>query len=121
MLILGLLASIAIPSFLNQTDKADDAKAKAMARAAQTAIEAFATANDGEYTAATVAALHDIEICFRPGLPLALSNITAETYTVTATSSTETEFSITRDAPGGVDYECNAAGDGGCPAGGDWG
>ena len=32
MLILGLLAAIAIPSFLNQIDKADDADAKATAR-----------------------------------------------------------------------------------------
>jgi prepilin-type N-terminal cleavage/methylation domain-containing protein len=49
MLILGLLAAIAIPSFFNQRDKARDADAKTQARTAQTAIETYATDNDGEY------------------------------------------------------------------------
>jgi len=121
MLILGLLAGIAIPSFLNQADKADDAEAKATARAAQTAIEAYSTAHDGEYTGADHASLHEVESSLPLGAPLTLSNITDETYTVTVSSDTETEFSITRDEPGGVTYECNAAGSGGCPQDADWG
>ena len=51
MLILGLLAAIAIPSFFNQREKAKDADAKAAARTAQTAIETYATGNQGDYTA----------------------------------------------------------------------
>ena len=61
MLILGLLAAIAIPSFFNQRDKARDADAKAAVRTAQTAIETYATDNGGEYTGADAAALNDIE------------------------------------------------------------
>ena len=53
MLILGLLAAIAIPSFFNQRDKARDADAKSAARTAQTAIETYATDNNGQYTGAT--------------------------------------------------------------------
>ncbi len=50
MLILGLLAAIAIPSFFNQRDKAKDADAKAAVRTAQTAMETVATDNpDGAY------------------------------------------------------------------------
>src|SRR5262249_51594978 len=45
MLILGLLAAIAIPSFFNQRDKAKDADAKAAVRTAQTAMETYATDN----------------------------------------------------------------------------
>jgi prepilin-type N-terminal cleavage/methylation domain-containing protein len=56
MLILGLLAAIAVPSFFNQRDKARDADAKAGVRTAQTAIETYATDNGGAYTGATVAA-----------------------------------------------------------------
>ena len=52
MLILGLLAAIAIPSFFNQRDKAKDADAKAAVRTAQTAIETYATDHDSEYTGA---------------------------------------------------------------------
>ena len=121
MLILGLLAGIAIPSFLNQSDKADDAKAKATARAAQTAIEAYATENHGDYTDATNAELHEVENSLPIGAPLALSNITDETYTVTVTSDTGINFSITRTAPGANLYECDSGGEGGCPDGGDWG
>jgi len=121
MLILGLLAAIAIPSFLNQAEKADDAKAKAIARAAQTAIEAYSTANDGLYTGANNAELHDVENSLPLAAPLALSNITDETYTVTVTSDTGTDFSISRSQPGADFYECNSPGTGGCPQDGDWG
>ena len=47
MLILGLLAAIAIPSFFNQRDKARDADAKAAVRTAETAMETYATDNNG--------------------------------------------------------------------------
>ena len=53
MLILGLLAAIAIPAFFNQRDKARDAEAKAAVRTAETAIETYATDNDGSYAGAT--------------------------------------------------------------------
>jgi type II secretion system protein G len=121
MLILGLLASIAIPSFLNQADKADDAGAKATVRAAQTAMEAYSTTNNGEYIGATHAKLHEAENSLPLGAPLALSNITDETYTVTVTSDTGTSFSISRNEPGADAYECDAGGTGGCPEDGDWG
>ena len=56
MLILGLLAAIAIPAFFNQRNKAKDADAKEAARTAETAMETFATDNDGSYANATTAA-----------------------------------------------------------------
>ena len=43
ILIIGILAAIAIPSFLNQKGKANDASAKELARTAQTAAETVAT------------------------------------------------------------------------------
>jgi len=121
MLILGLLAAIAIPSFFNQRDKADDANAKATARAAQTAIELYATEHDGHFTGADESALHDIEGVIPDGVPLALSNISDDTYTVTVTSQTATDFSISRAASGGIAYECSVKASGGCPDDGDWG
>ena len=41
ILIIGILAAIAIPSFLNQKSKANDAAAKEQARTAQTTIETY--------------------------------------------------------------------------------
>ena len=47
ILIIGILAAIAIPSFLNQKGKANDAAAKSQARTAQTAAETYGTDNNG--------------------------------------------------------------------------
>ena len=80
MLILGLLAAIAIPSFFNQRDKAKDADAKAAARTAQTAIETYATDNGGAYTGADAADLIAIEST--------LSDFGAGAINVTATADT---------------------------------
>src|SRR5512132_3467112 len=61
MLIIGILAAIALPSFFNQRDKANDAKAKEAAHTAQVAMETYATDNNGSYNGATVALLQGIE------------------------------------------------------------
>src|ERR1700682_3208315 len=50
ILIIGILAAIAIPSFLNQKAKANDASAKELARTAETAAEAVATDNSGRHS-----------------------------------------------------------------------
>jgi len=53
ILIIGILAAIAIPSFLNQKSKANDAQAKELARTAQTTVESIATDSNGKYTEVT--------------------------------------------------------------------
>ena len=60
ILIIGILAAIAIPSFLNQRSKGQDACAKSMARAMRTAIETYQTDNN-TYSGANVSALNAIE------------------------------------------------------------
>src|SRR3954452_21788872 len=50
MLILGILAAIALPSFFNQKDKASDSKAKESAHSAQVAMETCATENGNSYS-----------------------------------------------------------------------
>ena len=49
ILIIGILAAIAIPSFLNQKSKAYDASAKELARTAETTAETYATDHEGGY------------------------------------------------------------------------
>ncbi len=125
MLILGLLAAIAIPSFFNQRDKAKDADAKAGVRTAQTAIESYATDNGGSYLGATAADLEAIETTL---VDVNLQDPTAladDAYTVTVIAEdTENEFSITRASSGDVSYTCVVgapAKQAGCPTGGNWG
>lgn len=129
MLILGILAAIAIPSFFNQRDKGTDAQAKAGARTAQTAIETWATDNGGEYAEGekpSAAELKDIEPTLND-VKLLEPESTADTYTVTVESDTGNKFSISREGeavgetPGATSQTCETAGDAGCPSDGNWG
>jgi type IV pilus assembly protein PilA len=60
ILIIGILAAIAIPSFLSQKSKATDSAAKEVARTAQTTEETYATDHAGEYTSSATE-LHSYE------------------------------------------------------------
>src|SRR5437764_4274241 len=101
VLIIGILAAIAIPSFLNQKTKANDAQAKAQARTAQTAEETLATDNNGSYAAGnSAAALQGVEPTLNDttGATLQAPASTATTYTVTSASSNGNTYSISRAA-----------------------
>lgn len=121
MLILGILAAIAIPTFFNQREKAQDSDAKAMVRAAQTAIETYATDNGGSYAGADVADLNAIEPTVQAGGTNAVTVVAAgaNSYTVRSASATGRNFDIVRNAAAQFTFPCAAVG-GGCPAGG-WG
>jgi type IV pilus assembly protein PilA len=116
MLIIGILAAIAIPSFFAQRDKATDTDAKSSARTAQTALETYATDNGGSYAAATPADLENIEATLDAAILTVVS--TADTYTVTADSDTGNTFSISRDVNGDTTLTCTGS-SGGC-TGGTW-
>jgi type IV pilus assembly protein PilA len=126
MLILGILAAIAIPSFFAQRDKARDADAKSAVRTAETAMETWATGNNGNYAGvdATGTELKDIEETLNAAdLAVAYPGGGLE-YTVTVTSDTTGEFSISRSTGGTTTLTCGPAayeGEGGCPTGGNWG
>src|SRR5690242_13421939 len=120
MLILGLLAAIAIPAFFNQREKAKDSGAKEMARTAETAMETYATDNNGVYTNVNAAALNNIEQTIQiannnkdPWLSAA-SSATPTTYTLTVTSQTGNTFTIARGANSVVTFSCATTGNAGC-------
>jgi type IV pilus assembly protein PilA len=121
ILIIGILAAIAIPSFLGQRDKANDSKAKAEVRTAQTALETYYT--DGQtYVGADLAALQVIEpsLGTDANTPVSEPTVAASTYSVTATSKTGGTFTITRTAGGATTRTCGPAArasKGGCKGG----
>ncbi len=119
ILIIGILGAIAIPSFLSQRTKAQDASAKSGALSAQVAMETYATDNNGAYTGADVAALTNIEPTLS-NVTLAVGTAAADNYAVTATSSGGNTFTVTRAANGQVSRSCATAGSGGCPSSGNW-
>jgi type IV pilus assembly protein PilA len=115
ILIIGILAAIALPAFLNQREKAQDTEAKSAARTAQTALETFYSDNQN-YDVAQA----DVE-AIEPTLKDAYAELTltAEgddtTYTITTTSKGKNNivYTIASDA-GEVTRTCSAAGSGGC-------
>lgn len=120
VLILGILAAIAIPQFVNQKGKAQDAHAKTAVRNAQTAIETCYT-DTGDYAQCPEAKLQDLDptLTQAPGDTLKESNMAKHGYTLTVTAQTGNAFSITR-GNGGLTRTCKQAGEGGCPSNGNW-
>lgn len=89
ILIIGILAAIAIPSFLNQRAKGYDAAAKSNVRSAQVAMETYAIDHDGNYPAAidTAAGSGDPLVSIEPALanaPYVTGGATANGYTLTS-------------------------------------
>ena len=121
VLIFSLLAAVAIPSFFSQRDKARDAEAKVIVRTAQSAIETYATENDGEYAGATTDELQDIEGALEriPDSDLTVDPSGSARYEISVRSETGNVFSITR-VDGTSSYSCTVEGSAGCPSGGNW-
>ena len=127
ILIIGILAAIAIPSFLSQKSKASDASAKELARTAETTAETIATDNGGLYTAVgTKGELNKYESSIREAAGNGEAYISAAagtetTYTVTATSTSGHTFTIKREATGEIVRTCTpnetGAKAGGCVSG----
>jgi type IV pilus assembly protein PilA len=127
ILIIGVLAAIAIPSFLNQKGKANDASAKELAHTAQVAAETYSTDHNGSYAGISQAALAAIE----PTIQISQGNnnawlsaatsVAGSDYTVTANSAVGgNTFSITRSGSGTLTRSCTLAATRGCLAGGTW-
>ncbi len=120
ILIIGILAAIALPSFLGQRGKGQDASAKSDARNMVSHIEScFAdTQNYG--------ACEEGDPDLGSNLGVNLANITATQsaggFTVVATSASGNTFQIQRNG-GTVNRTCVAADPnerGGCPSSGTW-
>jgi type IV pilus assembly protein PilA len=127
ILIIGILAAIAIPSFLNQKGKANDSSAKELARTAQTTAETSGTENSGEYKFKTAAELASIEPTIQTAAGKGNAYLSAATeiesgkgYEVTATAAgTGDTFKVKRKATGIVERTCSGLG-GGCPPSKEW-
>jgi type IV pilus assembly protein PilA len=101
ILIIGILAAIAIPSFLNQKSKASDAAAKELAHSMQVATETYATDHSGSYTGLSLTTLNQYESTIQTASGngnayATVANGSATGYTITAASTDTNTFSIIR-------------------------
>jgi type IV pilus assembly protein PilA len=115
ILIIGILAAIAIPSFLNQKTKAYDASAKELARTAETTAETIATDYGGSYSTLTQAQLNSYEPTIQTASIGGNAWISAahpgtsstNTYYVVATAdNTLDQFEVERTASGQIYRFC---------------
>jgi type IV pilus assembly protein PilA len=127
ILIIGILAAIAIPSFLGQKQKANDASAKVQARTLETAMETAATDNNGAYeeggAGITIGRLETIEPTLKDHTQdtPTVASASKEEYEVSSTNvQTGDAFKIKRESSGVVKRTCTASGTGACPPSGDW-
>jgi type IV pilus assembly protein PilA len=123
IVIVGILAAIAIPSFVGQRGKASDASAKVQARTLQTAIEAVASDESGKYTAGSIERLKEIEPTLKDESQAAPS-VELHTETEYAVASedkaTKVVFKVKRSSGGIITRECTPEKVGACAAGGNW-
>jgi type IV pilus assembly protein PilA len=116
ILIIGILAAIALPTFLGQQKKGQDASAKSDARNAVSQIESCFTQEQTYANCDTgSAAMADAKL---PS-SVAFSGLAADTYVITATSKATTgganhTFTITKAASGATTRDCTPHGKGAC-------
>ncbi len=120
ILIIGILAAIALPAFLNQRGKAQDTEAKSQVRTMQTAEETFYT-DEQDYTAGDITAMKAIEPSLNSGKATPTVGTTGtDNYIVNSKSVTGTTFTITKASGGVVTRTCDKKGTYGCPSSGNW-
>jgi type IV pilus assembly protein PilA len=135
ILIIGVLAAIALPAFLGQRSKGQDACAKAMVKNMQTGIMSY-QAETGSFLGANLASLTAIDSTVANGGCGAAStaqvgDVQASAGTCAATPPTRAGYCISFDSEsgnrfsmtengGGIVRTCTAAGLGGCRRTGSW-
>lgn len=117
ILIIGILAAIAIPSFLSQKDKAGDASAKSYVRNAATAQETYFTDN-GTY-ATRIDDLQAVEQSLNDVGKNTAATATggARVFTVSITSDAGVTYRIERLSNGRTERTCLPSRTGGCSNG----
>ena len=121
ILIIGILAAIALPAFLGQRSKGQDADAKSAARNLVSAVESFYATNQ---TYVGAASDNDVTQSGVFGTGNGQANVTArhdDGYTIVGNSASGNNFTITKSGTTGVTSRtCTTTSTGACPSSGTW-
>ena len=125
ILIIGILAAIALPAFLNQQKKGQDADAKSNARNLVSQVESCFADTQDYRLCSTPAQLGDTGLAIGGAAEqVQVVNPQETSYTVTATSRASTganhTFSIQKNVDGTQRRTCTPEGKGACKAGSTW-
>ena len=116
ILIIGILAAIALPAFLGQRTKGQDADAKSNARNLVSQMESCYTTTQDYTNCLTSTDVTDSSLPIGTAQgEVTVTGAGANAYTVNALSQSGTTFTITKTAGKFVKpYTCSNAGTGGC-------
>jgi type IV pilus assembly protein PilA len=122
ILIIGILAAIALPAFLGQRQKGQDADAKSNARNLVSHVESYFS-QEQTY----VGAAGSQEVLTSGLTPLGgadgqveITAAGANNYTIVAHSRSGNDFTIAKVGGGAPTRTCTTADTGGCPSSGNW-
>jgi type IV pilus assembly protein PilA len=121
ILIIGILAAIALPAFLSQRAKGQDADAKSGARNMVSQLEScyaqsqtFVGCNTSQDVTQSGIAVGTTDGAVE------LTGLATDGYTVIGHSKSTNDFTITKVANGAPTRSCTQTGNGGCPSSGSW-
>ena len=121
ILIIGILAAIALPAFLGQQEKGQDADAKSNARNMVSALESCYTTSQSYASCASSQDVTESGITTGTGNgQVNLATLSAGNYQVVAKSESGNTFTITKPASGSITRTCATTGSGACPSSGSW-
>jgi type IV pilus assembly protein PilA len=121
ILIIGILAAIALPTFLGQQKKGQDASAKSDARNLVSHVEScFADSQDyANCTTATQLGTTGLNLGSGQG-QVEVTSGSGSSYTVVGHSKSGNNFTITKTSGGTPTRTCTTTGQGSCPSSGTW-
>ena len=121
ILIIGILAAIALPAFLSQRSKGQDADAKSNARNMVSQLESCYSQNQ------TYVGCESSQDVTESGIAVGSANGQAQLtglatngYSVIGHSQSGNKFTIIKTAGGAPTRSCTSTGKGGCPSNGSW-
>jgi prepilin-type N-terminal cleavage/methylation domain-containing protein len=125
-IVIAVLAAIALPTFLRQSEGGYDAAAKSDTAALASLMEQCWVKEEDFRKCDTEAKLTG-DPADRTGLPIGsgrgevdITDATTDTYRLTAQSRSGTEYTIVRPASGALQRTCNRSNRGGCSPDGTW-
>jgi type IV pilus assembly protein PilA len=121
ILIVGILAAIALPTFLGQQKKGQDASAKSDSRNLVSQVESCFADTQTYASCDTATELGTTGLSIGSGQgQVEITGATADDYVITGHSKSGNNFIVTKVDGGPPARTCTTAGQGACPTGGAW-
>ena len=121
ILIIGILAAIALPTFLGQQEKAQDASAKSVARNMVSHVESCFADNQDYTLCDSVGELGTTGLVIGTGAgEVSFGTMGQNTYNVIGHSKSGNTFTITKNNGLGPTRSCTDPGKGACKSDGTW-